>query len=238
MITCNDQDISESPAIGFFSNIDTAGFYHRRDLSDEKGLERLVFRVSRKPGCLVAHVERIYYCFHYHMNEQLFAALVDLLIVLNRYGQALSWRMIGGSKSRLTPYQLKALVIYLQDSSIRTDSFPSNRYSIFSKGLESEAILVQLIDVNGKKEHDPLALARDCVEYSQLDNAIDILEKAILIQPERVELHDELISLYRSTRNLTGFYRMYKEFNHNGISLPPEWNQLDDFFKGLSNDGK
>jgi hypothetical protein len=238
LITCNDQDINESPTIGFFSNQDTVGFYRWCDLSDEKGLERLVFRVSRKPRCLAAHVERIYYCFHYYLNEQLFAALIDLLIILNRYGQALSWRMIGGARSRLTPDQLKALVIYLKNSSFRTELLPSNRYSVFAKSLESGAILVQLIDVSEKKEHDPLVLARDYVEYSQLDNAIDILEKAILIQPERVELHDELLSLYRSTCNLIGFCRMYEEFNRNRISLPPEWKQLDDFFKGLSNDGK
>jgi hypothetical protein len=63
-----------------------------------------------------------------------------------------------------------------------------------------------------------------------IDNAIHILEQAILARPERMELHDVLLSLYRSTRDETGFNWTYEELSRKGLSLPPEWKQLDDFF--------
>jgi len=46
-----------------------------------------------------------------------------------------------------------------------------------------------------------------------------------------MELHDELLSLYRSTGNSTGFNLSYEELSRKGLGLPPEWKQLNDFFK-------
>ena len=232
MIICNDSDdINESPVIRLFSNKEAAGFYEWCDWSAEKGLERLVFQVSSKPKCLTAHVERIYYCFHSYFDEQLFAALVDLLFVLNRYGQALSLRMINGSRARLTENQFQILVNYLKNKSSGIDPLPSSRYSVFTKGLQSTTTLVQLTEGLGENEHDPLTLARDYIEFSQLENSINILEQAILAQPERMELHYELLSIYRSIRNETEFNRIYEELSRKKISLPAEWNQLNDFIK-------
>jgi hypothetical protein len=238
LIKCSDYDDSEALASGFLAIKEAAGFYEWHDWSAEQGLEMLVFRVSRKPKYLIAHVERIYYCFRHALNEQLFGALVDLLIVLNRDGKALGKRMINGSKARLTENQFQALINHLNDRSSKADLLPPNRYSVFAKGLQSTADMVTLAKVSGEKEHDALTLARDYVEYSQLDNAIYVLEQAILLDPERKELHNELLSLYRSTRNQAGFERIYEELSRKDLRLPTEWKQLNDFFINLSKDGK
>jgi hypothetical protein len=47
------------------------------------------------------------------------------------------------------------------------DLLPDSRYSVFAKGLQSATALLQLNEDSREKEHDPLALARDCVEFSQ-----------------------------------------------------------------------
>ena len=232
MIICNDsENINESQVTKFFSNKEAAGFYEGYDESLEKGLERLVFQVSSKPKCLIGHVERIYYCFQSYFDEQLFAALIDLLFVLDRYGQALSLRMINGSKSRLTEKQFQTLVNHLKNKSAKIDLLPSSRYSVFTKGLQSAATLVQLAEGLGESDYDPLTLARDYIEFSQLENAINILEQAILADPERMELHYELLSIYRSIRNETEFNRIYEGLSRKEISLPDEWKQLNDFIK-------
>lgn len=230
MITCIDQSGNAPPVNSFLSNTEAAGFYDWCDWSAEKGLERLVFQVSRKPGGLVGHLERIYYCFQHDLNEQLFGALIDLLIVLKKVGQELSKRMIVGSRSRLTENQFQTLFNQLNNSLTSSDLLPNSRYSCFTKGLQSMAVSVRLSEGDGYLEHDPLALARDYIEFSQLENAIHILEQAIFVQPERMELHDELLSLYRSTRNKTGFKRIYEELCSKSIGLPPKWQQLNDFF--------
>lgn len=236
MITCNNQDdISNAELKRFFSDNNEDGFYKWLDWSSEKDLERLVFRVSRNPKNLQAHLERIYYCFQERLNEQLFGALVDLLIVLNKKGLALGKRMIAGSQSKLTKNQFSALLNYLGNNSASGENLSVNRYSIFATGVQSTAVLVHLVKDSKEEEQDPLMLARDFIEFSQLDNAINVLEKAILVEPERMELHEELLLLFRSTRNQAEFSRIYGELSTKRLPLPPSWMQLNDYFVGLSN---
>jgi hypothetical protein len=175
-------------------------------------------------------LQRIHYCFSHYLNEQLYAALIDLLIVLNAAGRELSKRMILGSRSRLTDSQFQALKQVLKNHG-SAESLPCNRFSLFAKGLQSSSVLVQMLEAARETEHDPLQLARDYVEFSQLDEAARVLEQAILIRPERSELHRELLSLYRSTRDRIGFKRIHDELIRVGASLPPEWAQLQDFLK-------
>jgi hypothetical protein len=197
----------------------------------EKNLEHLIFQISLRPDCLSLHVDRIYYCFHHRLNEQLFGALVDLLIILNNRGLALSKRLINGSCSRLTEYEFQMIFSCFKSNLENIDLLPS-RYSVFSKGLLSTLVLVKQSNDEEVKLYDALKLARDYIEYSQLDNATRILEQAILSNPERIDLHEELLLLYRSTLNISGFERLYKSLLLQTMSLPLGWRQLDDFFKG------
>jgi tetratricopeptide (TPR) repeat protein len=231
LITVNDSDFEEFPALEFVYDKSTAGFCEWPALSVEKRLERLAFRVSRMPRSLRAHLERIHYCFSHHLSEQLYAALIDLLIVLGKSGSRLSARMILGSRSRLTSGQFQALRPFLEQGGKAPETLPHSRFSLFSKGLQSCSLLVQVAEDTYEAEHDPLQLARDYVEYSQLDEAVRVLEQAILARPERVELHGELLSLYRSTRDWEGFKRTYQALVRLEANLSPEWAQLDDFLK-------
>jgi hypothetical protein len=236
MIAFNNQDATENLQLkGFFSDKNAAGFYEWHDWSVDKGLERLVFKVSRTPKYLQCHLERIYYCFQEHLDGELFGALVDLLLVLKKDGKALGKRMVAGSKSRLTDPQFHALNNYIDNRGAVSRLMLLNRYSVFAKGLESSSTMVQLTKDAGGKAHDPLTLARDYVEFSQLENAINVLEQAILIEPERLDLHAELLSLYRSTRNKTGFNQFYDELSRRKINLPPEWGQLNDYLQSMAN---
>jgi hypothetical protein len=239
MITKNYQDeMNNSQVKRFFSDTSASGFYGWQDWSAPKGLERLVFKVSCHPKYLQAHLERIYYCFQEHLDEQLMGALIDLLIVLNKAGYALGKRLIFGSKSRLNESHFHALADYINDRNVSTDFLPSSPYSLFSKGLEATSVLLTNVQDKKNEDEDPLTLARDFVEYSQLGNAIQVLEKAILIHPERLELHDELLSLYRSTRNQQAFNQTYSELSAKALNLPVKWKQLDDFFSGLTRNEK
>lgn len=226
--------MNKPQAKGFFSDKDAVGFYEWCDWSAEKGLERLVFRVSRSPKHLQAHLERIYYCFQEHLDEQLFGALVDLLIILSKDGMALGKRMVSGSKSRLSETQYKALTKHLDSRGAGKDLLTLNRYSVFAKGLQSISTLVSIDEDLSYEVHDPLKLARDYIEYSQLDSAIYVLEQAILIQPERMELHHELLSLYRSTHNQAEFESMYADLNRKKLPAPIEWEELKNFFANLN----
>lgn len=135
--------LNQTQPLRFFVDPDALGFYERQNRTAEGCQQMLTFKVARTPKCLMAHVERIYLCFHEHLSEQLFGALVDLLIVLNHSGSSLAKRMVTGAKSRLPEDQYLVLENYLADPTIGVDALPAHRFSVFSKGLFSSIELVK-----------------------------------------------------------------------------------------------
>jgi hypothetical protein len=238
LLTYNDDDVDEhSASKDFFSLQNTGVFWcNTGTLQNDEALEKLVFLIAKKPKCLINHVQRIYYCFQENLGEQLYAALVDLLIILNKQGQAISWRMVLGTKSRLTPEQFQELKDYLKGNQASTSRLTGNQYSIFSKGLVGVNKMIQQIE-NEVKEDDPLMIALDHIEYSQLDEAKTVLEEAILVQPERLDLHQELFDLYKLTGDSNRFHQLLANLTRLGVSMTDDWNQLNNYFKGQNNNG-
>lgn len=203
LLIYNDDDADEySTSKAFFSLQNTGVFWcNTGTLQNDEALEKLVFLIAKKPKCLINHVQRIYYCFQENLGEQLYAALVDLLIILNKQGQAISWRMVLGTKSQLTAEQFQELKGYLKGNQVSTSRLKGNQYSVFSKGLVAVNKMIQQIE-NEVKEDDPLMIALDYIEYSQMDEAKAVLQEAILLQPEKMALHQELFDLYKLTGGL------------------------------------
>lgn len=222
---------------GFFSFPEQGLLWAPDALEYPSFLEKLVFHIARKPKRLITHLQRIYYCFHANLNEPLFAAIVDFLIVLNKCGLALSWRILFGAKSKLTVDQFRLLKSYLKDEQADVNSLPGNRFSIFTRGLLGGKEMVRHFKKEVEYTHDPLELARDYIEYSQLEEAKQLLELAILEQPARLEIHQELLALYRSTRDTAGFKHMLAELTQLGVDITDDWNQLGSYLKGLNRNG-
>ena len=230
MITLNEKNNSQSAVTRFFTDPNAVGFYEWQDWCAEQGLERLVFKVSVNPHDLQDHLERIYYCFQEQLDDQLFGALSDLLIVLNTKGKALAKRMIAGSQSRLSQERIKVLRSYIDNQNAQNSLLLNNRYSVFTQGLESVSILLELQQAEDEKAQDPLVIARDHIEFSQIDDAIMVLEQAVLAEPERLALHHELLLLYRSTLSMTEFSAFYAQLLDRKITLPAAWTELNEFF--------
>jgi len=238
LVTYNNDDVHEhAESLGFFSLHNTGVFWQNTDvLQCDDALEKLVFLIAKKPKSLINHVQRIYYCFQKNLNAQLYAALVDFLIILNQQGQTLSWRMVLGAKSRLTTEQFTELKGYLKGDYANTSMLPGNQYSIFSKGLIGVNKMIQQIEKEAK-EDDPLMIALDHIEYSQLDEAKQVLEDAILARPDRLDLHQELFELYKVTGDSNRFHQMVAKLTRLGVSMTDDWNQLNNYFKGQNNNG-
>ncbi|MDO9106127.1 MAG: hypothetical protein Q7U57_14330 [Methylovulum sp.] len=239
LIIRSSENVTELPGIQThsfsLSNIEMLWSPEAFDYNDF--LEKWVFRIARKPKHLLAHVQRIYYCFHANLNEQLFAAIVDFLFVLNKRGQAISWRIVMGAKPRLNADQFDVLKKYLKDEHADINLLPGNQYSIFTRGLVGANNLVMQLKKQVQHDYDPLALARDYIEFSQLEEAKQVLEMAILDQPTRLDIHHELLAFYQSTRDSTGFNQMLAELTQLGCDLIDEWTELNIYFKGRNSDG-
>lgn len=198
------------------------------DLTDEdQALNALVFKVRRNPKDLKAHLRRIYFCYQKRMSAQLYAALLDFMIILQGKGRAICRRMIVGSRSQLEPQQLSALSRAIDDQ----DSRQGNRFSLFTSGLLGKCELIEYRQQT-KESHDFLVLANDFIEYSQLEQAMDVLETGITVSPERQDLQKALLELYKSTRNRARFESFYKTCVAANVPLVNEWRLTAIFFEG------
>lgn len=211
-----------------------ASFWHDNELvfifndsNEDQALNALVFKVRRNPKDLMAHLRRIYFCHQKRLSDQLYAALLDLIIVLQGKGQAICRRMMLGSRARLDGQQIAKLRKAIDDE----HSKQGNRFSLFTRGLVGKCELVEY-QQQGEKEHDFLMLANDFIEYSQLEQAMDVLETGITVSPDRQDLQEALLELYKSTRNRTRFETFYHSLIETGAPLIDEWRLMAIYFEG------
>lgn len=227
LVVDNNQD-EFSPEPSFWHDHELAVFNY--NLSDEgQALNALVFKVRRNPKNLLAHLRRIYFCHQNRLSSQLYAALLDFLIVLQGKGQAICRRMIAGSRSQLNSQELLTLRKAVNDDHARL----GNRFSLFTSGLVGKSELVEYRH-QSEEQHDFLALANDYIEYSQLDQAMEILETGINLSPDRQDLQEALLELYKSTGNEARFQTLHQSLAASGIPLVDGWRLTAIFFEGRS----
>lgn len=101
---------------------------------------QIVFKVLRNPKHLMSHVQRIYVTYTWKMNIPLYAALIDLLLVLDGKGQQLSNRMIFMTRSLLSDQQHHVLTEYLKTKN--TSLLPENKFTVLTKGLVGSSVLL------------------------------------------------------------------------------------------------
>ncbi len=191
-------------------------------------LEILIHQVSKTPKDLVRHSQRIYYCFLFKHNDHLFAALTDLLLILQGSGLSFSQRMIEGAHSVLSRQQLDILRQALQFNDFT--ALQTVKFSLFASGRITILTLVDKHTENAPQQTaDVLALAHDFIEYSQLDQAMDILEQAIF-KSDREDIQRLLLELYRSTKSQSRFVNIYQKVQTQQKLLIPDWAELQHFF--------
>lgn len=231
LIACSNEqnNANEASEFNVFLLPDSDAFSFPNNKLPDNFLKNLVFLVAKKPKRLITHIQRIHHCYQSNLQEPLFAALVDLLVVLNGRGKAISRRMIIGTKSKLSDGQYKKLQTFMTEN-FDVALLSGNQYSVFTKGLVGTGNLVQQIETSDKQTYDSLALAHDYIEYSQLDEAKDVLEKAIVNQPQRLELHQCLLELYKSTLDTSGFTTMFNILAGLDVAMPDDWSTLQAFF--------
>ncbi len=203
--------------------------------NDDSLYEQIVFKVFRQPKRLIAHVQRIYFTYHHEMQEQLYAALVDFLWVLNGKGEALGQRMVYATRSLLSEQQLDVLKNYLAKQN--NELFTGNKFNLFTSGVIGSNILLSETKVAlSDKHYDALDIARDYIEYSQLDAAKETLETAVLEAPDRQELQTELLELYKVTKDFQAFTDLNNQLNESVSLLSAEWLAFSDLVTGMSHE--
>lgn len=233
LLVTESEDISHSSISGEnFSVGETCWITDKQTV--EHLYQQIVYKVLTNPKQLISHLQRIYFTYSQGMTEPLYAALVDLFSVLDGRGEELSSRMVSSTHSLLTEHQSEVLASYLEHKKISL--LAGNKFSVLTKGVVGSGVL--LTEKNDVAiVHDPLAIARDYVEYSQLDAAIETLEAGVLGDPERQELQLDLLELYKVTKNIQAFTKMHFLLTEKELDLSAGWQELTDYFAGLTNEG-
>jgi hypothetical protein len=190
-------------------------------------LEILIHQVSKTPKDLIRHSQRIYYCFLNNHNIHLFAALTDLLLTLQGNGLSFSLRMIKGSRRVLNNQQIDILQQALKLNDFT--ALQNVRFSLFASGKITTLTLVKKHNDSTEKSTDTLSLAHDFIEYSQLDQAMDVLEQA-LFQSDSEDIQQLLLELYHSTKSRSRFSNIYQQLQTQKKTLLPGWSKLQQFF--------
>lgn len=203
--------------------------------TDRRLYQQILFNVLTNPKQLNYHIQRIHLTYKLRMAEPLYAALVDLLLVLDGKGKELSKSMILSTRSLLEKRQFGLLVNVLKHQN--TSLLTGNKFSVFTKGLVGSCeLLTKTVQTNHTVAHDPLVIALDYIEYSQLDHAIETLQTGILEFPDRQDLQNELLELYKLTKNKKAFVKMRDLLIETEFQLSSEWQELTAYFSGLTNE--
>ncbi|MGZ8217077.1 type IV pilus assembly protein FimV [Methylomagnum sp.] len=184
--------------------------------------------IARNPRDLLSHVRRIVLARDHGADEELFPALLDLFLVLGSKGFDLRKRMLEFAKSVLAIGHYKQLLDSLAGGPKGILVVPG---SLLHFGLEGGLTLIHDGDRQPNAPRDPLVEAREFLEYSQLEEARILLEAALLLTPQRVDLHEELLEIYRSTRDEANFLQMFQELDGASNPARQKWEGLAEFFR-------
>lgn len=186
--------------------------------------EHLAHAIAAMPNNLLCHTQRIFFFFGNEDRDGLYSALLDLFIALDGKGKALRRRLLAGSRERLAQEHYSILSDWLEQGSPPEEKeiLPAQQ-SILSKGITGVRKLVQVFYSEQESDRDPLLEAREHIEYFQIEEARELLETAIIAQPEREELHLELINLYLATRDNASLQTMREKLTQIMPQLPECW---------------
>lgn len=184
--------------------------------------------IAREPVNLLVHVQRINYHRSKADQEALFGALADLFITLQGKADYLQRRMLESSKACLSGEGYAILNQCLGMQQLESNQQLHCKESVLAHGCRGA---IRLIEKNGERqetEWDALLIAQDHLEYGQLEEARSVLLEAIEKNPQRLDLHKELIAIYRHTRDKVGCRQMLLKMEAISSSVCAAWSALHD----------
>ncbi len=243
IITCqlpdsDDSQLAQSEMESLFQVSLQSNLYLNVTNDAQAKIKYLDYAVLRNPKDLRCHIQRISSHQANAHFEGLYGAMIDLFIVLGSNGSAIKERMLKHAGSLLNDDQRKTLRGYSESSEAARAEFnwlPLCQASLFSNGLIGNRQLVEVGDCleSNVRCKDPLEEARECIEYSQVEQARRILEKAVLHNPSQADLSIELLDIYKSTQNVHGLRDLIEQFRKAGHKVPEVWLDFSDSYTDI-----
>lgn len=214
---------AEQPLTQPFMGIKTeSGANHTdSDLAHSSSDKVSVTRIFQASAKLLNHVARINSQIKENKSEETYGALLDLFIILESDGRMLRERMLNKARSVINPQQFDFLQQQLKQGITELEIVPQSHTSTLIDEFLTSDDLSQ--NIESGYELNVLQAARDLLEHGQIDSARSVLESAVLNGELKLEVHEDLLEIYRETNDTDNFSRVWKQLHLNNRSLSHLW---------------
>lgn len=214
-----------------FVKADWNGWYERLPSPlANSAVHHLTHCVTKRPKDLQSHVHRVIALYYSNDAEAIYGALLDLFIVLDKSGFRLRQRLLNKLAPKLRSEQRVALRNALMFGIKALEEVPHSPCSCFAAELHDMGGVVVQTGEQITHEFSALDEARDLIDSGFLDEARMVLEEAILAAPDDTQLNNELINLFRYTKDRDAFFVAVDRFADLPLAAADEWAELKSDF--------
>lgn len=198
-----------------------------KQFNTQSGRRHLEIRIARDHSDIQAHIQRIYLLLDSRDSEEMIlGALVDLFLALGAKGHDLRESVLKIARPQLHEKDYHFLVQRLKNGLQRTDVLPVSAHSVLDRALLGRRYLVVRQRTKAPVVTDAVDIALLHLEDGDIKSACNVLELALLNDPENVAVEAELLEIYRRSRDDVGFQNMRKRLESAGATLGAEWDEL------------
>lgn len=182
--------------------------------------------LRRNPSDLRCHVQFIFSLIRQTdvQREELFAALVDLYIVLANKGLALRQRMLNTARPFLLPEDIQFFQRYLEQGLNARTVLPISCPSILTEAYTGSAEHIKKQAAEhispSLSEHEQ---ALELIEQGDLHGAIELLKQLLQQQPANEQIAEDLINTLRHAEQEHQLTEIQAWFIENNLPLPNCW---------------
>jgi hypothetical protein len=178
--------------------------------------------VSRDPKDLEAHTRRVLLAAQVPLSDRLFGALLDVFLALGPNGRHLREQLLDRAALHLDPDD-QLFFRHCLAEGLRPDAqLPSTPGSVLDPAIMGTSRLVEKQRV-AVAEVGVLEQAISLLDDGDLDGAKQLLEDALLSNPTDVAVANELLLIYKHSRDDAAVAAMVARLQEQGAAAPEGW---------------
>ena len=192
----------------------------------EETKRHLAHAISRQPMALRLHTERI--LLHARSADPaILGALCDLFLVLGDKGAPLRRRMLALARPLLSTRDHQRLQRHIRESGGENDALGDLcRGSALAQGITGTTRLIVKQSQRDASAADPLHEAQSQLETGQTELALETLERAVLADTHRLELHHALQEIHQHLRDRSRIAEFLQRLDAHHNPAEGEWKRL------------
>lgn len=182
----------------------------------------LTSAVARDPLDLEAHVRRIVLATRERSSGHVFTALIDLFLALGLQGRELRALMLATARDALTPDEAAFFEQALEPGLARSAGLPMGTQSVLDPGLMGAVEMVAQAR-RAVAQQSVAEQAAELVNHGDLEGARQMLEVALMENPDDTAASQELLAIYRYSRDTQAENLMRERLTTRFGRTPAAW---------------